>query len=70
MFHDGKKIKYSCIQSLKEAGAPVIIVTLPEEAEAIANACRENDIIFKTYYNEFKIAYLISLIASISIQNQ
>ena len=44
MFHDGKKIKYSCIQSLKEAGAPVIIVTLPEEAEAIANACRENDI--------------------------
>ena len=39
-----KKIKYSCIQSLKEAGAPVIIVTLPEEAEAIANACRDNGI--------------------------
>ena len=39
-----KKVKYSCIQSLKEAGAPVIIVTLPEEAEAIANACRDNGI--------------------------
>ena len=39
-----KKVKYSCIQSLKDAGAPVIIVTLPEEAEAIANACRDNGI--------------------------
>ena len=39
-----KKVKYNCIQSLKEAGAPVIIVTLPEEAEAIANACRDNGI--------------------------
>ncbi len=39
-----EKIKYNCIQSLKEAGAPVIIVTLPEEAEAIANACRDNGI--------------------------
>ena len=39
-----KKVKFNCIQSLKEAGAPVIIVTLPEEAEAIANACRDNDI--------------------------
>jgi len=29
-----KKINYSCIQSLKETGAPVIIVTLPEEVEA------------------------------------
>ena len=40
-----KKVKCSCIQSLKEAGAPVIIVTLQEEAEAIANACRDNDIV-------------------------
>ena len=39
-----KKVKFNCIQSLKEAGAPVIIVTLPEEAEAIANACRDNGI--------------------------
>ena len=39
-----KKVKFNCIQSLKEAGAPIIIVTLPEEAEAIANACRDNDI--------------------------
>ena len=39
-----KNVKFNCIQSLKEAGAPVIIVTLPEEAEAIANACRDNGI--------------------------
>ena len=44
-----KKVKYNCIQSLKEAGAPVIIVTLPEEAEAIANACRENDIVVSAF---------------------
>ena len=40
-----KKIKYSCIQSLKETGAPVIIVTLPEEVEAMINACRDNNIV-------------------------
>ena len=39
-----KKVKFNSIQSLKEAGAPVIIVTLPVEAEAIANACRDNGI--------------------------
>ena len=44
-----KKVKYSCIQSLKEAGAPVIIVTLPEEAEAIANACRDNGIVVAAF---------------------
>ena len=40
-----KKVKYNSIQSLKEAGAPVIIVTLPEEAEAIINACQDNGIV-------------------------
>jgi organic radical activating enzyme len=40
-----KKIKYNCIQSLKESGVPVIIVTLPEEVEAMINACRDNDIV-------------------------
>ncbi len=44
-----EKIKYNCIQSLKEAGAPVIIVTLPEEAEAIANACRANGIVVAAF---------------------
>lgn len=40
-----KKIQYNCIKSLKETGAPVIIVTLPEEVEAIINACRDNNIV-------------------------
>ena len=44
-----KKVKFNCIQSLKEAGAPVIIVTLPEEAEAIANACRDNGIVVAAF---------------------
>ena len=39
-----KKVKFNSIQSLKKAGAPVIIVTLPVEAEAIANACMDNGI--------------------------
>ncbi len=39
------KVRYNCIQSLKETGAPVIIVTLPEEAEAMVYACRDNGII-------------------------
>ena len=36
-----KKVKYNCIQSLREAGAPVIIVAAVPESEAIANACRD-----------------------------
>ena len=39
-----RNIKYSCIQSLKESDDPVIIYSLTEEAEAIANACRDNGI--------------------------
>jgi len=39
-----KKISYSCIESLKEKGHPIIVVTLPEEVEAIINACRDNGI--------------------------
>ena len=39
-----KQVKYSCIKELKEPGAPIIIVSLATEAEAIANACRDNNI--------------------------
>ena len=34
-------INNKSISSLKEPGAPIIIVTLPEIAEAILNACKE-----------------------------
>ena len=36
-----KRVKYNCLQSLREAGAPVIIVAAVQESEAIANACRD-----------------------------
>ena len=36
-----KKVKYNCLKSLREAGAPVIIVAAVHESEAIANACRD-----------------------------
>ena len=39
-----KIIKHNCIQSLKENGAPIILVTLPEEAEAMVYACQDNGI--------------------------
>ena len=38
------KVKYNCIESLKKAGPPIIIVTAVEESEAIAYACRDNGI--------------------------
>ena len=38
------KANYNCIESLKKTGAPIIIVTAVEEAEAIAYACRDNGI--------------------------
>jgi organic radical activating enzyme len=38
-----KKVKCD-IKLLKEEGHPVVIVALPEESEAIINACRDNDI--------------------------
>lgn len=38
-------INHKSINSLKEPGAPIIIVTLPEIAEAILNACKDNGIV-------------------------
>jgi organic radical activating enzyme len=39
-----KLVRKNCIESLKKPGPPIIIATLPEEAEAIYNACRDNGI--------------------------
>ena len=36
-----KIAKYSCLESLKKKGSPVVIVSLVEEAEAVLNACQE-----------------------------
>jgi len=48
------KVKYNCLQSLKETGAPVIIVALVEETEAIANACRDAGIIVSAICDSYK----------------
>ena len=39
------KVKNSCITSLKEEGAPIIIVGAVQESEAVANACSEIGIV-------------------------
>ena len=39
-----KLVKKNCIESLKKPGPPIIIATLPEEAEAIYYACRDHGI--------------------------
>ena len=39
-----KKVKKNCIESLKRPGPPNIIATLPEEAEAVYNSCKDNGI--------------------------
>lgn len=49
-----KKIKYSSLQSLKEPGTPIVIVALVEEAEAIANACRDSGIFVSAFCDNEK----------------
>lgn len=39
-----KIVKKSCLEALKKPGPPIIIATLPEEAEAIYYACKDNGI--------------------------
>jgi uncharacterized Fe-S cluster-containing radical SAM superfamily protein len=39
-----KRVKLDCIEPLKKEGPPTIIVAAVREAEAVANACRENGI--------------------------
>ena len=49
-----KKVKYNCLQSLKEAGSPVIIVAAVLEAEAIVNACRNAGIVVSAFCDSEK----------------
>ena len=39
-----KRVKLECIEALKKEGPPIIIVAAVREAEAVANACKENGI--------------------------
>ena len=39
-----KQLKYNCIKPLQMTGSPIIIVAAVGEAEAIANACKDNNI--------------------------
>ena len=34
-------VEYNCVKPLKGPGDPIIIYALPQEAEAVANACRD-----------------------------
>jgi organic radical activating enzyme len=39
-----KRVRLECIEALKKEGPPIIIVAAVREAEAVANACKENGI--------------------------
>jgi len=49
-----KKVKYNCLQSLGEAGTPIIIFAAVFEAEAIANACRDSGIVVSAFCDSEK----------------
>ena len=49
-----KKVKYNCLQSLGEAGSPIIIVAAVLEAEAIVNACRNAGIVVSAFCDSEK----------------
>jgi|TARA_Y100000294_G_scaffold177966_1_gene205982 hypothetical protein len=49
-----KKVKYNCIQSLREVGSPVIIVAAVLEAEAIVNACHNAGIVVSAFCDSEK----------------
>ena len=38
------KAKYNCLEELKKPGAPIVIVAVTQEIEAIINSCNENGI--------------------------
>ena len=44
-----KIAKYDCVESLKQKGDPVIIVSLVEEAEAVLNACNDAGIVVSAF---------------------
>ena len=61
------RIKYNnCVESLKEAGDPVIIVTAVHESEAVANACRDNGITVEAFCDSEKKSYRLSEILFIA----
>ena len=39
-----KRVRLECIEALKKEGPPIVIVAAVREAEAVANACKENGI--------------------------
>jgi len=39
-----RNIEFDCIETLKSSSKPVIIYSLTEEAEAVANSCKEKGI--------------------------
>ena len=47
-------VKSSCLESLRKAGDPIIIVTTVHEAEAIAYACHDNGIIVEAFCDSEK----------------
>ena len=57
-----KIAKYSCVETLKKKGSPVVIVSLVEEAEAVLNACKEAGIKVK-YKITDKENFLVDYIA-------
>ena len=49
-----KKLKYNCLQPLKQAGSPVVIVAAVLEAEPIVAACRNNGIVVSAICDSVK----------------
>ena len=48
------KVKYNCIESLKKAGDPIIIVAAVHESEAVASACLDNGITVEAFCDSEK----------------
>ncbi len=44
-----RNIRFDCIETLKSSDKPVIIYSLTEEAEAIANSCKDNGIVVTAF---------------------
>ncbi len=42
-------VKYNCIDDLQKLDKPIIIFAIPDEAEAVLNACKENKILVSAF---------------------
>ena len=49
-----KSVQYNCVEPLKKSGNPIIIYALPQEAEAVANACRDSGIVVTAFCDNEK----------------